>query len=83
MHDEKLESVWASVIKQRGPDVGPMAAVRTAIDVLDGRLAAMAARIAERDLQLARLRREMDTLRLDMANKVDTADAVYVRREKP
>ena len=60
---KKLESVWASVIKQRGPHVGPMAAVRTAIDVLDGRLAAMAARIAERDLQLARLRREMDALR--------------------
>ena len=35
----------------------------TVLDVIDERLAAMAARIAERDQQLARLRREMDALR--------------------
>ena len=53
------------------------------VEALAVKVTTLAARIAERDLQLARLRREMDTLRLDMANKVDTADAVYVRREKP
>ena len=64
-HQKLSAEIEARIKAQIPPDVriGDNKVMDTILDVIDERLAAMAARIAERDQQLARLRREMDALR--------------------
>lgn len=71
-HQKLSAEIEARIKSQIHPDVRIGNNVMDVVlDVIDERLAAMAARIAERDQQLARLRREMDALRDALQYGVD------------